>query len=362
MKLPQTLDQIEKGIQRGDHFGAQLALSFSGETFVQSCGNNAPFLPLEDDHLLLWLSACKPVAAVACGILMDRGLLDLHRPVAELIPDFAQRGKAAITPFHLLTHTAGIRGGTLGWRAMSWEEAIGRVCETKPEPRWVPGMKAGYHVDNAWYMLGELVRVLDGRGYSDFVREEIFLPLEMPNCWVGMPDQTFETYGDQIAWIYDCEGEAPEISDVLCRPEAVTGCRPGGSGRGPAQEFLHFYQAMSRMAEGEDGILRSATAQTLLAPHRVGMFDHTFRCTMDWGLGFMRQSDHYDPGETPYQFGSHASRRAFGHCGNQSTAAFSDPENGLSVALLFNGMPGEERHQIRLRATLNALYEELGLV
>ena len=31
------------------------------------------------------------------------------------------------------------------------------------------------------------------------------------------------------------------------------------------------------------------------------------------------------------------------------------------VALVFNGMPGELKHQKRVRAVLNALYEDLGL-
>ena len=38
-----------------------------------------------------------------------------------------------------------------------------------------------------------------------------------------------------------------------------------------------------------------------------------------------------------------------------------DPEHGLVVALAFNGMAGEQRHDRRVRAVLGTLYEELAL-
>ncbi|MDF3128095.1 serine hydrolase [Kiritimatiellaeota bacterium B1221] len=359
----QLRSEIDRGIREGEHFGAQISLSVKGEVLLDEArGFNAPFQPLQQEMLMLWLSACKPVTAVACGILMDRGDLDLDLPVAEWIPDFGSKKKGKITPRHLLTHTAGIRGATLGWTPKPCDEIIGMICYSKPEPHWEPGEQAGYHVDSAWYMLGALIREIDGRPFDQFVRDEVFLPLEMPSCYVGLEDEVYDELEDRIALVYDTSAGVPEELEVLNRKESVTSCRPGGNGRGPAREFLKFYQAMHRMVKGEDGILTSKTARDLTALHRVGMMDKTFRKTIDWGLGFMRQSDHYAPGETPYQFGSYASRDAFGHCGNQSTAAFCDPAHDLCVALLFNGLPGEEVHQARMRAALDALYGDLNFL
>jgi CubicO group peptidase (beta-lactamase class C family) len=361
--LPRTCSRLEDGIAEGLHFGAQLAVSLQGKSVADvALGNNAPFDSLERDHLMLWLSACKPVAAVAAGILMDRGMLDLDTPVAHWIPDFGSHRKEHITSRHLLTHTAGIRGATLGWVPRPWAEAIGLICYSRPEPHWEPGEQAGYHVDSAWYMLGELVRVIDGRPYEHFVRGEIFLPLGMDHCWVGMDDAEFDAHEDRVALSYNSAGETPEILDDLCRRESVTACRPGGNGRGPANELLKLYEAMAAMTRGGAGILRPETARKLVSPQRVGMMDKTFRKTIDWGLGFMLQSDHYAPGETPYQFGSFAPRGTFGHCGNQSTAAFHDPQHQLSAVVLTNGLPGEERHQTRMRGILDELYRELDLV
>jgi hypothetical protein len=39
----------------------------------------------------------------------------------------------------------------------------------------------------------------------------------------------------------------------------------------------------------------------------------------------------------------------------------ADPDNGLVIILIFNGAPGDARHNARLRATMGAIYEDLGL-
>ena len=62
--LPRTVAVLEAGIAEGLHFGAQMAVSLEGRKFADlAVGSNAPFEALETEHLMLWLSACKPVAA-----------------------------------------------------------------------------------------------------------------------------------------------------------------------------------------------------------------------------------------------------------------------------------------------------------
>ena len=82
---------------------------------------------------------------------------------------------------------------------------------------------------------------------------------------------------------------------------------------------------------------------------------------MDWGLGFMVNSAIWGLDTVPYGYGPHASPRTFGHGGSQSSASFADPEHGLAVAVICNGMPGEAAHQTRIREILKAVYEDVGL-
>src|SRR6186997_3272014 len=90
------------------------------------------------------------------------------------------------------------------------------------------------------------------------------------------------------------------------------------------------------------------------------MMDGTFKHVMDWGLGFIPNSAIYGAETVPYAYGHHASRRAVGHSGYRSSVAFADPEHGLVAALAFNGTPSNEAHEQRIRAVLDALYEDVG--
>jgi CubicO group peptidase (beta-lactamase class C family) len=92
--------------------------------------------------------------------------------------------------------------------------------------------------------------------------------------------------------------------------------------------------------------------------HRTGLFDAAFKASIDWGLGFLLNSPQPQP-ELPYGYGPQASPRTFGHGGAQSSGAFCDPERGLVVAYVFDGMPGEDRHHARRKSLLAAIEEDL---
>jgi CubicO group peptidase (beta-lactamase class C family) len=140
--------------------------------------------------------------------------------------------------------------------------------------------------------------------------------------------------------------------------DGAAACRPGRNGRGPARELARFYERLLKRGES---VVTPQSAEALAARHRVGMYDHTFKHVIDWGLGFIPESSQYGAETVPYGYGPHASRRTFGHSGSQSSVAFADPEQGLAVAVICNGMPREGPHQRRIRQVLAAAYEDLGL-
>src|SRR6476646_9996610 len=196
-RLPRAAAALEAGIAAGLHLGAQLHVSLHGEPVAEAAlGENRPGEPLTPEHLVLWLSATKPVAAVAIAQLWERGRLELDDPVARHLPEFAVHGKERITLRHLLTHTGGIRMLDTGWPAAPWEEIVARICAMKPEPRWVPGQKAGYHQASSWFILGEVIRRVGGLPFSTYVRREIFEPLGMADSWIGMPPERYLEYWD----------------------------------------------------------------------------------------------------------------------------------------------------------------------
>lgn len=365
MNLEKTIATLNHGIGTGLQVGAQLFVARDGETLADlALGIARPGVPIRPDTLMIWMSACKPIAAVAITQLWERGLLDLDDPVARYIPAFGTKGKEPITIRHLLTHTGGFRGLAGEWERQPWDDVIAAVCDARLETGWVPGHKAGYHVATSWYILAELVRRLDGRHFADYVREAIFLPLGMNDCWIGLPPEQYRDYGDRIGILHDTSDPTNPVAEHFWdTEEGAAICRPPGNGRGPIRELGRFYQMLlNRGTLDGTRILSPQTVEAILAPHRVGMYDHTFRHVMDWGLGFIVNSARYGRDTVPYGFGPYASDRTVGHSGHQSNVAFIDREHQLVVALVLNGMPGEARHHVRVREILEALYEDLGLV
>jgi CubicO group peptidase (beta-lactamase class C family) len=363
-RLPQTREALFQGIREGLHLGAQIYVSLRGEAVADAAvGEDRPGVPLTPDHLMLWLSSTKPVAAVALGQLWEQGRLELDDPVALHIPEFAANGKEGITLRHLLTHTAGIRMLDVGWPQLPWEEIIARICAMKPEPRWVPGQKAGYHQASSWFILGEVIGRVAGRPFSAFVREEIFEPLGMADCWIGMPPERYRFYKEsgRIGSLWNTEASPPAPHGWDSEARCVRS-HPGGNGYGPVRELGRFYEMLlGRGTSGGRRIVSPQTVEALTARHRVGMVDATFKHVLDWGLGFILNSAQYGAETVPYGYGHHASPRTFGHSGYRSSTGFADPESGLAVALVMNGTPANENHERRIRAVVDAVFADLGL-
>jgi CubicO group peptidase (beta-lactamase class C family) len=363
-RVPRAQAAIEEGIARALHLGAQLYVSVDRRPIVDAAlGHSRPGVPLRRDDLMLWLSTTKPLTAVAVAQLWEQGMLDLDDPVVRQLPEFGAHGKDRITWRHLLTHTGGIRLLDVGWPDRPWHEIVARVMAMRPEPRWVPGRKAGYHTASSWFILGELVARQTGRPFAEAIRDRLLLPLGMNDCWIGMPPERFAAYraAGRLAPLWKTE---PGDSGEEGGGEAwATGTHPGGNGRGPLRELGRFYEMLLAGGEGPSGapLLRSPTAAAITARHRTGMFDHTFHHVLDWGLGFILNSNQYGADTVPYGYGHRASPRTFGHSGSRSSTAFADPESGLVVALAFNGAPAAAQHESRLRAVLDGLYDDLGL-
>ncbi len=193
------------------------------------------------------------------------------------------------------------------------------------------------------------------------MREEIFLPIGMRDSWVGMPADAYRAYGSRIGIMHDTSKEEVRVTGYD-REEAAHMVRPGANGRGPIRDLGLFYEMMLNHGTASGNrILLPQTVEALVARHRVGLFDQTFRHIIDWGLGFIVNSAYHGEATVPYGFGPKASLRTFGHSGHQSSTGFADPEHGLVVAWVLNGMPGEKRHDERVRAIDGAIYQDLGL-
>ncbi|MEM7625508.1 MAG: serine hydrolase domain-containing protein [Planctomycetota bacterium] len=392
--IPKTTERIERGIEAGLHPGAQVCV-WRGPDCVVDCGlghtrppetdQSSPVLAgnvvqepagrswvaaeaLTSDHLTLWLSAGKPITAVAVAKQVEDGVIDLDDPIVEYVPEFGERGKHNITVRHVLTHTGGFRSVVFRYPEQTWDESIEAVCSGRLETGWEVGVTAGYHPHSGWNILGRVLEICTGQPLGEHLRGAVLEPWGMDDTWVGMPEDVFERQAPRLTPVANTTGHAPQPTDMEQRGWVV-GQRPGGNVYGPARDLARFYRAL--LGGGElDGfrVLEPETLALFTDRHRKDTTDRTFRAVMDWGLGFMPNNARHDaanaethPIATPYGFGPHASDVAFGHGGNQVSVGFADPEHDLAVAVVFNGQPGEPAHQKRMHTVLAALYEDLGL-
>lgn len=325
--LPTATALLRRGIDEGLHTGAQLSVSRRGELVAEvAVGEARSGGPMTADDALPWMSQTKPLTAVAVLQQWERGEIDLDDPVGAHLPAFAANGKERVTVRHLLTHTGGLRNAELA-RAetpgMGWQDSLAVVCAASRTEGWVPGRRAGYQPRGTFLALAEIVRLLDGRPFEEYLREEVLRPFGM----VGA--------------------------------DARSGSRPSSGGAGPARDLRRFYEAL--LLDRGRPVLSPPVVEAMTARHRVGMRDETFGVAIDWGLGTMVNSWYYQRRPTPYGFGDHASPRTFGHGGSGSSLGFADPEHELVVVVVFDGTPGEKENHRRTQAVVNAVYQDLGL-
>jgi CubicO group peptidase (beta-lactamase class C family) len=136
-------------------------------------------------------SISKPVTVTAIMILKERGLIDLDRPVNEYLGDAkltAWVGKAEdATVRKIANHTAGL--GTHchlffedeNYPKPTMDETIRRYANIV----YIPGER--YQYCNLGYgILDYIISRLSGKSYIDFMREEVFLPLDMTHSSIDV--------------------------------------------------------------------------------------------------------------------------------------------------------------------------------
>ncbi len=172
--------------------GASVAMTLDGELVVDLWAgtvdtDEAQGVPWERDTIINVWSTTKTLAALACLVLVDRGELDVHAPVARYWPEFRANGKEAIEVRHLMSHTAGLSG----WQEpmtvddlYDWEKSTSLLAAQAPW--WEPGTASGYHAVTQGYLEGEVVRRITGQTIGDFVREHVTGPLAV-DFHIGTP-------------------------------------------------------------------------------------------------------------------------------------------------------------------------------
>jgi CubicO group peptidase (beta-lactamase class C family) len=170
-------DAFAANFDAGLELGASLGVTWRGRLVADlwaGCADVEQTRPWEKDTIVLVASTTKIMVMIAALMVIERGLLDLDAPVARYWPEFAQGGKAAVTVRDALTHQGGVPGFDVPIsddELCDWARATARLAA---EPHWFGGERQiCYHFHTYGFLIGELIRRVDGRGPRQFLAEEI---------------------------------------------------------------------------------------------------------------------------------------------------------------------------------------------
>jgi CubicO group peptidase (beta-lactamase class C family) len=321
-------DVLQAGIDAGRYPGAQVYASVDGNVLADvAVGERQLGAPMRPDTIVSWQCNTKPLTGAAICQLWERRQLKLDKPVAHYLPGFELNGKAAVTIRHLLTHTVRFqRESGQPLVNPTPDQVEERLRDLALAEDWPLGRQVRYNPMLAYATLGAVVRRVDGRSLSTYVRDEIFGPLGMEDCWIGVDPPQIPAVSERLAFLYNTDGEQPELPLMAGSPRGrdLDVCVPGTGGIGPMRELGRFYESLvDSLSGGPRALLKRKTVAAMLQPvdlgeHRAGPY----------GLGLQVVSGHYGMWFPD----------AFGHEGLQFSLAFADPTRRVVVAAMVNGL------------------------
>ena len=344
-------DLFNSQIENGVHPGACVAAYRHGKLVLDLYGGVADRetgRPVTEDTLFVMYSCSKALAATCMHILWERGKLDWDDRVARYWPGFAKNGKESCTIRHIMIHRGGFPASPrdLHWdRWRDWDAVVGAI--ENAEAIYEPGAVQAYHPLNYGWVVGELVRRIDGRPYSQFLREEVTDPLGMSDTYVGLPP-SLEGRVSKIHAMEDADAAArgrleniQDIVHIFNQPEVQQAVVPAANGIATARDLARYYAML--VGGGElDGvrILKPETIAEATRLHAEGL-DRTTTGYVRLGLGVALADPRVGYSKT-------ASLRTFGHGGAGTSIAWGDPDAGLGVAIIANGYHPDSTNNPRL--------------
>lgn len=303
------------------------------------------------DSLQLIFSGTKGLCAICILILVDRGALDLNRPVAAYWPEF---GKVEVLVANVMSHTARLPGveQAISLSDLIQDRHMARLLAAQPRAT-DPRSACCYHPLTYGWLCSELVRRTDGRSMGEFLQQEVAAPLGL-EIWIGLPadhedrvttlefgpgwgtepflSSTVQASDSFVRSIYGnprCFGpdQFPWNNPSFHAPEI-----PGANGIATARAVARLYAHLVDTSTSGERLISTATmaaARQTIAEGR----DEIQAIPMRYGVGFELQTELMSYGPP---------RDAFGHGGVGGSVHGAWPSEGVGFSYAMNLMRSDD--------------------
>ena len=321
------------------------------------------------DTIVPIFSVTKGVSAICILHLVQAGLIELDRPIADYWPEFAAYGKGRVSVREGLAHRAGVP-------VIDGDISIADIQDTRgfasriasQAPIFEPGTSPQYHAITIGWMTSELVWRVTGRSIGAYFRESFAEQLEL-NLWMGIPKSAEQRVAEVEAGDYDPETER-ELTNgsVPWRALTLNGLFPkklvgdgaglndpriqkvelaGVSGISDARSLARLYAAVIGDVDNTDRLVSHDLLADACAP--VSTFS-VGKVKAAWGAGFV----------LPFEWQPMLGPSSFGHDGAGKNVAFADRDHGIAFAYVRNRMNLENGRDGLIYAVIDALRMALG--
>ncbi|MHA6523692.1 serine hydrolase domain-containing protein [Tessaracoccus sp. G1721] len=358
-RLAGILDELAGALAADEDFSFQAAAYHRGEKVLDVWAGPH----MAEDSMTVPFSVTKNVIGVSVGLAVEQGLLDLDERVAAYWPEFAAKGKAAVTVRQLLSHQAGLPQAEPPLRAaelLDHHAGAARLADTRPH--WRPGTAFGYHALTIGNLASELIFRVTGQTLHDFYETQIRRPHGI-DFHLGLPPGQDHRRVALLPMIVP-EGatrEEPTAVGRLVFAPAAPGLdlgndeaswlfgHPAASGVGTARGLARLLAAAVTGVDGGAPFLSEDTVAQV-GEQQVRGFDEVLgQQDRAHGIVFQKPSAQLRWGGP----------RSFGHDGAMGAVACVDPDTGVSFAYTLPRGPwpgGADPRAVRVAAALNRLF------
>ena len=216
-------------------------------------------------------SITKQFTALAIMVLVEQGKVNLNDIMLDYLPNYPQRDHK-VTIDQLLNHTSGIKSYTdiekfweISERDLSREEIVDLFSSEPVE--FSPGENYQYN-NSGYYLLGLIIENVSGMRYADFLKANVWQPLEMFDTHYLGKNKNVEN----LATGYDHK----DNEFVLARPLGMDNPFSGGSLGSSVLDLLKWQTALN-----ENQLISRQSYNKMIEPGLLTGGKHT-----TYGYGF----------------------------------------------------------------------------